>query len=122
MKLIRQVIKNFKNWDSLAAAAAAAVIAILQVHSLLIRMLIAGLDQQFISSVVSLSCSVVPHTLLLSDLITEALSNSLTQLKYVACLVPAQIIVCVYVSSSEDSDRRDNLSAIGNILRSCQKK
>ena len=61
-------------------------VVVLQVHSLLLRMLVAGLDQQLASSVISLSHSVVPHTLLLSDLITEALTTSLTQLKYVACL------------------------------------
>jgi len=62
-------------------------VAVLQVHSLLLRMLVAGLDQHLVSSVISLSHSVVPHTLILSDLITEALSTSLTQLKYVVCPV-----------------------------------
>ncbi|XP_065910966.1 NBAS subunit of NRZ tethering complex-like isoform X2 [Dysidea avara] len=73
-----------------------------KVHSLLLRMLVAGLDQQLASSMISLSHSVVPHTLLLSDLITEALTTSLTQL------------------NSEDMNE-EALSAIGNILRSCQK-
>ena len=62
-----------------------------QVHSLLLKMLVAGLDQQLICSVISLSHSVVPHKIILSDLITEALNTSLMNIMYVIYLLSIHV-------------------------------
>jgi len=46
------------------------------------KMLMAGLDQQLINDTLILSSSVVPHSLELSSLTSEALETSLNQLRY----------------------------------------
>ena len=53
-----------------------------QVHTVVIKMLMAGLDQQLIDDILTLTNSVVPHSLQISSLVREALETSLSQLRY----------------------------------------
>ena len=56
--------------------------ALLQIHALVIKMLMAGLDLELIDDILTLSHSVVHHSLQVSSLIREALETLLSQLRY----------------------------------------
>lgn len=86
-------------------------------------MLMAGVDQQLINNVLTLSHSVVPHSLKLPSLISEALETSLSQLRYQWLVYTSgwwQFALLYHLISNDKFANKKILLAIGNILKSCQ--
>ena len=97
-------------------------------HTLVIKMLMAGLDQQFIDNILTLTHSVVPHSLQMPSLVREALEMSLSQLRYLQVCVCVYVCVCVCIChvcvliSDNKCPNKESLLAISNILETSQKR
>ena len=95
-----------------------------QVHTLVIKMMTAGLDQHLLDNILTLSRSVVPHSLQMSSLMREALETSLSRLRYrqIMCVFTAIYISAVSLISDEKYPNKKILLAISNMLKSCQNR